>query len=378
MKKHILIIGIIAFLGSFILAFTADNSFSNIWIFLQPIWLLLSLIIITQLFANEQNSIRHIITDMQKHHGQNLSDNETNALSPLQKLEQLSQHLKNTQQERNIKLEQLMLNIDSITGELTSNTDEISQDLAKYHKDISHIRDALDDLYSLIFTLASNASSSSEAINETKGEADNGKLVMTNSIIAIDALASEVKNTGTVLTELEKSSQDISFVVDVITGITEQTNLLALNAAIEAARAGEQGRGFAVVADEVRNLARKTIDSTGQITGIVNKLQECVKHTMTTMNSSHNKANECEEMMEDACICFSSLATSVAEVADSNSGLADNSHEQSAKVEMINRDIDHITSISDEMREKSANINERCIELTNLLTEIKLEACENK
>jgi methyl-accepting chemotaxis protein len=254
---------------------------------------------------------------------------------------------------------------------LTSHVNDLEYDLNRYAGEMTLIRAALDDLYYLIFGLAGTASGSAESILGTKDEAESGKLVMTNSIIAIDALATEVKNASQVLEELDKSSQSISVVVEVITSITEQTNLLALNAAIEAARAGEQGRGFAVVADEVRNLAKKTISSTAQISDIVNTLQSCVSRTMATMNTSYDKANSCEEMVEEACVCFSSIANEVSGVASSNDGIATTANEQSGKVEEINREVEKMTTLGEEVHQQAKLIKGECLNLSGMVVDLR-------
>jgi methyl-accepting chemotaxis protein len=359
-----------ALTGSVVLAMVASQpDASVVWSYFQPIWLMVMLGWVILVLNYEQYEISQIVNRIEKKHLYLQADHSPKTST--EKIKKLAEEMLEVHQEQSEKLKGHLSEIDVLSEHLLENSMTISRDSKENHKDISHIRSELDDLYDLVFGLAGNASASAKAIQETREEAENGKLVMTKSISSISVLASEVKSTSSVLNDLDNSSQDISIVVEVITNITEQTNLLALNAAIEAARAGDQGRGFAVVAEEVRNLAKQTIESTGRITEIVQNLQTSVQKTMSTMNTSYEKATECEEMMEDACVCFSSMVEAVGEIAETNITLANTSHEQSFKVEAINRDVDHISEISDDMTTQSAEINEKFVGLNGLLDDIK-------
>jgi len=268
-------------------------------------------------------------------------------------------------------IQSMMHEVNTLVDRLGRHTATMERDLDAYGKDMDNIRQALDALYTLVFGLASTASASSESIKGTQEEAESGRAVMTRSIGAIDVLTTEVRNASGVLDELNESSQNISIVVEVITSITEQTNLLALNAAIEAARAGEQGRGFAVVAEEVRNLAKKTIESTARISDIVHSLQVCVQKTRDTMITSHEKANSCEQMVQEACVCFSSITDAVGHVGEANDGIASNAHDQSLKIEDINREVDNMAIIGNDMLSLSQSIHQDCQRLGTLVEQIR-------
>ena len=298
-----------------------------------------------------------------------------NPLLPLaHRVDAFVQHVLLSCQTKQAKVKTLMLEVDGLVTTLSRQTATMEQDLEAYRKDMAQIRQALDALYTLVFGLASTASDSSESIKGTKQEAESGKMVMTNSISAIDVLTTEVKNATDVLDELNESSQNISIVVEVITSITEQTNLLALNAAIEAARAGEQGRGFAVVAEEVRNLAKKTIESAARITDIVQSLQHCVHKTRNTMMTSYEKANACEQMVQEACVCFVTITGAVNDVGDANDGIANTAHEQSAKIEDINRQVDSMAVIGLDMQNLSQGIHQDCRSLHALVEQLRQSA----
>lgn len=262
--------------------------------------------------------------------------------------------------------------IEKIASQLLQLTHEINTGLHKQNQDVEQSKNSLDTLYTSVWNLSSTASSAAESIISTREEAEKGKLIMTNSITAIDMLAQEVKNASNILDELNESSQNIGMVLDVITSITEQTNLLALNAAIEAARAGEQGRGFAVVAEEVRSLAMKTRESTQNIKIIIDGLHSCVDRTNTTMSESHDKAVSCEEMVEEACIAFASIVTEVDNIVMANQELAKTAEEQSHSVEAINRDIDDIDKMSGQSEIRSKTIQDECQALLDLVHELKI------
>lgn len=270
----------------------------------------------------------------------------------------------------NEHLEQLMLEkqrLALLTDELDEALNAIDISAAEICNDIqgeqAEGEQALDDLGEMatsIWTLAESASAAANAVNETIEEANQGKLVMTNSIGAISLLADEVKASSNILEELGTDSRDVGTVLEVIREIADQTNLLALNAAIEAARAGEHGRGFAVVAEEVRTLATRTTDSTHEIEAIVDRLQNCVEGTVKAMGSSHEEAGRCEEMVEEACINFSSIVDAVQGITETSNSVAATAKDQSATVEDFNRIISRIQSMNSEAAKAGDSLLNAC------------------
>ena len=247
---------------------------------------------------------------------------------------------------------------------------EIVEDI---HSEQAESEQALNDLGEMatsIWNLADSASTAANAVNETIDEAERGKLVMTNSIGAISVLAGEVKNSSSILEELGTDSRDVGTVLEVIRGIADQTNLLALNAAIEAARAGEHGRGFAVVAEEVRTLATRTTESTHEIETIIERLQTCVSETVKAMGSSHLEANRCEEMVEQACISFSSIVDAVQGITATSNSVAETAKEQSATVEDFNRIISRIQNMNAQAATASDQLIDACGQAHILGTQI--------
>jgi methyl-accepting chemotaxis protein len=161
-------------------------------------------------------------------------------------------------------------------------------------------------------------------------------------------LAEQIENTANVIHQLEEDSENIGKVLDVIKGIAEQTNLLALNAAIEAARAGEQGRGFAVVADEVRTLAGRTQESTAEINQVIEKLQLGSQKAVDVMNKSREDAQSVVEQATQAGTSLSVISTAVERINDMSSQIASAAEQQNSTAEEINRNITNISELGQE------------------------------
>ncbi|MGD8640789.1 MAG: methyl-accepting chemotaxis protein, partial [Gammaproteobacteria bacterium] len=173
---------------------------------------------------------------------------------------------------------------------LTVVTEETRKGADKQQQETDEVAIAVNEMSASGQEVARNANSAADAAHNADVAADNGRQVVGHTIEAIDSLANEVKEAGAVIDRVEQDSESIGGVLDVIRGIAEQTNLLALNAAIEAARAGEQGRGFAVVADEVRTLASRTQQSTAEIQSMIERLQSGTREAVNVMDQSRQMA----------------------------------------------------------------------------------------
>ena len=199
---------------------------------------------------------------------------------------------------------------------------------------------AADNLATAASAIADSAASAAGSTREVLRESDKGKVTMTEAMGSMATLSDKIDRASEVVERLSQDTQNIGTVLDVIRGIAEQTNLLALNAAIEAARAGEQGRGFAVVADEVRTLASRTQQSTQEIQEMIEALQGRAQEVVDVMGEGVGQVNVVEEMIENACVSLAEISSYIDTIDGMNSSIAAAAEEQSAAVQSI-RDIVH-------------------------------------
>lgn len=220
-------------------------------------------------------------------------------------------------------------------------------------RETEQLATAIHEMTTTIEGMACNASKASEAAQLADKESETGKAVVNNTIATIDALVSEVEKTAEAINNLEQESNNIGKVLDVIRDIADQTNLLALNAAIEAARAGEQGRGFAVVADEVRVLAQRSSQSTNEIREIIERLQNGARDAVNVMQSGRTKAQESVQQAASAGEALEVITTNVSGITEMNTEIAVTAEQQSAVAEEVNKNITNINSIAQETAEGS-------------------------
>lgn len=248
-------------------------------------------------------------------------------------------------------------------------TDETSRGIQAQQCEIDGIASAMNEMTSTVQEVARNASDASNAADAADSETKNGALVATEAIGGIDALLSEVDSAAQVIRNLEKESENIGSVLDVIRGIAEQTNLLALNAAIEAARAGEQGRGFAVVADEVRTLASRTQQSTQEIQDMITRLQDGAVNAVKVMECAQSKAQDSSDLVEKAAESLGTIAGSVSAINDMNTMIASAAEEQSAVAAEIQTNMNNIREVADRSAEGAQQTARASEELARLAAE---------
>lgn len=232
--------------------------------------------------------------------------------------------------------------------ELSAITRDTTSGIAQQQAETSQVAAATNEMSATVQEVATSAQGAFGASQDATSEAREGERVVHNTIEQINALAGRIQSSAETIQALEADSESIGSVVDVIRSIAEQTNLLALNAAIEAARAGEQGRGFAVVADEVRNLASKTQASTREIQTIVEKLQTAARCAVTEMNQSRDQANRGVQAASEAGVSLQKITAAVGVISDMNTHIASAAEEQSAVAEEINRNIFNIAQITEQ------------------------------
>jgi len=207
---------------------------------------------------------------------------------------------------------------------------------------------AMNEMAAAVHEVAQNAEQAANATQNAKIEVNNGQQVMSEIISSINSLAGEVERAADVMHNVEGHSHEIGTILQVIKDIAEQTNLLALNAAIEAARAGEQGRGFAVVADEVRTLAQRTQQSTEEIHNMITQLQSGTKDAVQVMQSGREQAGVSVSNAAQGGELLNTIIGSINTITDMTTQIASAAEEQSAVAEEINRNITTISQVAQE------------------------------
>jgi len=254
----------------------------------------------------------------------------------------------------------------SSAEEMASVTEQTSAGVANQKQETEQVATAITEMTATVQEVASNAEKASTAAADADSEAKGGNKVVSGTVQAISDLAREIETSAGVIEKLKSDSENIGTVLDVIKGIAEQTNLLALNAAIEAARAGEQGRGFAVVADEVRTLAQRTQESTSEIESLIDALQGGAEQAVDVMTQSRERASSTVERAEHAGESLSSITRAVETILQMNTHIATAAEEQSSVSEEINRNVVNIQNISEQTAEGASQTSSSSVELARL------------
>ncbi len=261
---------------------------------------------------------------------------------------------------------------------LSTITQETAAGVQEQTTQTGQVATAINQMSATVQEVAHNAGEAAVAANDTTRQADEGHQVVNDAIQSIDKLASEIEQAGSVIHALEEDGVKIGTVLDVIRGIAEQTNLLALNAAIEAARAGEQGRGFAVVADEVRTLASRTQESTQEIQQMIESLQSGTSAAVEVMESSRNQAGLGVKKIAAAGMALDTIVSGITRINDMNTQIASAADEQSAMAEEINQNVVTISQIAEtsasnaeQTQSASEELSHLSVALHNLVSQFK-------
>ncbi len=261
--------------------------------------------------------------------------------------------------------------ISSSSEELSAVTHQTSTNLNEQQSQTEQVATAINQMSATVQEVSSNISSTAEAANMANNETEDGSKMVTDTIEGIQKLATRIENASEVISNVEKHSDNISAVMDVIRGIAEQTNLLALNAAIEAARAGEQGRGFAVVADEVRALAGRTQESAEEINQMIDKLQAGSREAVEVMTASQEEAQKAVNQAAKAGDSLSAISNSVRRINDMSVQIASASEQQNSTTEEINRNISGISQMANETSAGAQQTHGSSEELARLAADLQ-------
>ncbi|MEW8507409.1 MAG: methyl-accepting chemotaxis protein [Candidatus Thiodiazotropha sp.] len=265
------------------------------------------------------------------------------------------------------------------TEKVAQTLENTNDGVRQQHSELEQASTAMSQMASTVQEVAKSATQAADAARNADREAGSGRAIVTATISSIENMASQLETTSGVMKKLEKDSQEVGQVLEVITGIAEQTNLLALNAAIEAARAGEQGRGFAVVADEVRTLAKRTQQSTEEIRQIIERLQGGTSKAVNAMLSSSEIANKSVGQSSEAGQALDKIVKSVSSINDMNLQIATAAQQQSSVADEINRSIANIATVADstthaasEAVECTTSIQQSMCKLNELIAKFKV------
>ncbi len=262
-------------------------------------------------------------------------------------------------------------NLASGSGQLSAGAEEISRNMDDQSSRSSQIATATEEMSQTVIDVAKNTSTIAEISGETFRQAQDGESVVQRSVQEVQAIASTVAESSEVMQRLGSSSKEIGNIVDVINDIADQTNLLALNAAIEAARAGEQGRGFAVVADEVRKLAERTSQATAQISTMIRAIQGEVGNAVASMNSATARVESGVDFSRKAGDSLGNIVRSVSSLQSMVQQIASATEEMSSVSETISSDIQNIAEGSKEVSSGGEQIARSSSDLARLATELQ-------
>ncbi|MFM5524554.1 methyl-accepting chemotaxis protein [Aeromonas veronii] len=255
--------------------------------------------------------------------------------------------------------------------EISAVAQQSANNMGAQQHELNQLATAMNEMQATVQEVARNTNDAASAATSASDTAVQGSETVNDSIGRIEKVATAIEETALVIRQLGDDSRNIGMVLEVIQGIAEQTNLLALNAAIEAARAGEQGRGFAVVADEVRTLAKRTQDSTSQINHIISELQQRANEAGVTMQQSQDMMSETVHTAREAGASIAEISSSVNSISHMNIQIATATEEQGAVSEELNRNVVNISNASEEVATGAKQMAQACNDLNLLATQLQ-------
>ena len=258
----------------------------------------------------------------------------------------------------------------SAAEELNAVTDESARGLTQQNNEIEQAATAVNEMTSAVEEVARNAVSTSEASRNATTSAGDGRDLVQETVSAIERMSADVQATASLIGDLANESRDIGKVLDVIRGLADQTNLLALNAAIEAARAGEAGRGFAVVADEVRALAHRTQQSTSEIERMIGSIQTGTEHAVDSMRNSTERAESTLNIAKGAGMSLDTINTAIVEINERNLVIASAAEEQAQVAREVDRNLVNIRDLSVQSATGAGQTSAASSELSRLAVDL--------
>lgn len=336
----------------------AEHAYSGLTVFNS----ILAVVIVLFAFASIWVINRAIVTPSQEligvisriSSGHINNDIDINRDDELGQLADASRHLQSFLQELAMRLHSTDEDLKSVSQQLADSSEALVNKVSTANESTDHIASAMTEMSATAQEVAGHAASAANLAQEADDAAKDGVQTMGSAQESINRLATQISDTVEVVKRLEEDTNNVGTVLSVIRGIAEQTNLLALNAAIEAARAGEQGRGFAVVADEVRSLAQKTQQSTKEIEDIIESVQSGAKNTAEVMNASSEVTANSADMFNQASEKLDVISSSISQINGLNMQVATAAEEQTNVSEDIARTVVEMSDLVEATAE-SAN-----------------------